>query len=75
MLCVLYEEYRKGTLYAECHYAQCHSDECGGAFLPIHISVTFEMRTVYNAEPFIQLIIILSKLNHFISKQKEGEES
>jgi hypothetical protein len=39
------------------------------------IDVTFEMRTAYNSESFIQLIIFSFGADHFISKVETGEES
>jgi hypothetical protein len=31
MLSVVYVEYRKSALYADCRYAECHYAECRGA--------------------------------------------
>jgi hypothetical protein len=39
------------------------------------IDVTFEMRTAFNSESFIQLIIFSFTANHFISKVEVGGES
>jgi hypothetical protein len=33
ILCVMYAECPKQTLYVECHYAECHYAECRGAAL------------------------------------------
>jgi hypothetical protein len=33
MLCAIYAEFRKQSLYAECHYVKWHYAECRGAYL------------------------------------------
>ncbi len=38
------------------------------------IDGTFEMKTGYNSESFIQLIIFSFKADHFVSKVEAGEE-
>ncbi len=39
------------------------------------IDVTFEMKTGYNSESFIQLIIFSFEADHFVSNVEAGEES
>ncbi len=39
------------------------------------LMLPFQMRTAYNTESFIQLIIFSFRADHFISKVKAGEES
>jgi len=51
------------------HSKYCHHPTCFVLMLP------FEMRTAYNSESFIQLIIFSFKADHFISKVKAGGES
>jgi hypothetical protein len=46
------------------------------SFYPFFVLVVpLKLEQADSFESFIQLIIISSEANHFISKQKEGEES